>query len=230
MLGVLLQGGISIAQDAASATSGTEIKSILDLIFESLWIMVPLALMSLLTVYLFVERFLTIQAASKMPESFMSKVKEHVQEGDINAAKEVCEAEKTPISRMVLKGITRIGNPLKDIEVAIENNGKVEVNRLERNLSILATISGAAPMLGFLGTVLGMIKAFRVMHLEGRTDIAQMAGGIYEAMITTAAGLIVGLVAYVAYNYLSAVLQKVIHNMEHSAVDFIDLLQEPSKR
>jgi biopolymer transport protein ExbB len=230
MLGVLLQGSLNVAQDASSAASGTEIKSILDLIFESLWIMVPLALMSLLTVYLFVERFLTIQAASKMPESFMSKVKEQVQAGDINGAKEVCESEKTPISRMVLKGITRIGNPLKDIEVAIENNGKVEVNRLERNLSILATISGAAPMLGFLGTVLGMIKAFRVMHLEGRTDIAQMAGGIYEAMITTAAGLIVGLFAYVAYNYLSAVLQKVIHNMEHTAVDFIDLLQEPSKR
>lgn len=228
MLGVLLQG-LNVAHDAAS-TSGTEVKSILDLIFESVWIMAPLVLMSLLTVYLFVERFMTIQAASKMPEVFMSKVTEQVQAGDINGAKEICESEKTPISRMILKGLSRIGNPLKDIEVAIENNGKVEINRLEKNLSILATISGAAPMLGFLGTVLGMIKAFRVMHLEGQTEIAKMAGGIYEAMITTAAGLIVGLVAYVAYNYLSTILQKVIHNMEHTAVDFIDLLQGPSKK
>lgn len=227
MLSILLQG-LSVAESAAENLPDEATKlTLFDLITKGGWIMVPLFLMSFAAIYLFVERLLTIKAASKMSETFMGEIKEKVLAGDIEGAKARCEDEGSPISRMIHKGITRIGNPLKDIEVAIENTGKVEINRLEKNLPVLATIAGAAPTIGFLGTVIGMIQAFIEMDKAKTADVSKMAGGIYEAMITTAAGLIVGLIAYIAYNYLSSVLQKVIHNMEHNSVDFIDLLQEP---
>ncbi|MFT7030606.1 MAG: biopolymer transport protein ExbB [Marinoscillum sp.] len=150
--------------------------------------------------------------------------------GDVAAAKVLCHDTDTPVARMIEKGVSRIGSPLKNIEVSIENIGKVEIYRLEKNLSMLATISGAAPMIGFLGTVTGMIQAFiAIAQEEGAVSPKLLSSGIYEAMVTTAAGLFVGILAYLGYNYLITRVQKLVHNMEFSAIDFVDLLQEPQK-
>ena len=232
MLGILLQG-LTISDSSnvmnEAIPDAAQSLSLWDLILAGGWVMIPLFLMSFAAIYLFVERYLTIRAASKTSNSLLEEVKTKVLNGDVEGAKRACEHDQTPIARMIRKGISRIGNPLKDIEAAIENTGKIEVNRLEKNLSTLATIAGAAPTIGFLGTVLGMIQAFIEMDRAKTADVSQMAGGIYEAMITTAGGLIVGLLAYIAYNYLSSILQKVIHRMEQTSIDFIDLLQEPQK-
>ncbi len=224
MFNILLQGIV----DTQLPVEATEL-TLLDLIFKGGWVMIPLLILSIVSIGLFIERLLTISAAKKMSKTFMDNVKENVLSGNISKARKLCQIENTPIARMIEKGISRIGSPLKDIEVAIENSGKIEVNRLEDNLSTLATIAGAGPMIGFLGTVIGMINSFMVMAQKGGADVAGMAGGIYEAMITTAGGLIVGLIAYMAYNYLTSLLQKIVYNMEYTSIDFIDLLQEPTK-
>jgi biopolymer transport protein ExbB len=179
-------------------------------------------------VYIFVERVLTINKASQTPGNFTDKIRQLVGEGDTGGAKLLCTQTNTPIARMIEKGISRIGSPLKNIEVAIENVGKIEIFKLERRLSTLATISGAAPMLGFLGTVIGMIRAFiAIAQEEGSVSPKLLSSGIYEAMITTAVGLFVGILAYLGYNYLVSQVSKVIHKMEYNSIDFIDLLQEP---
>jgi biopolymer transport protein ExbB len=158
----------------------------------------------------------------------MAKVKGLVLNGDVNGAKLLCAQSDTPIARMIEKGISRIGSPLKNIEASIENVGKIELFKLEKNLSTLATISGAAPMMGFLGTVIGMVKAFiSISQEEGSVSPKLLSDGIYTAMITTVAGLIVGIIAYLAYNFLVTRVQKVVHKMEYTSIDFIDLLQEP---
>lgn len=158
----------------------------------------------------------------------MSKIKELVQKGDINGAKILCAQYDSPVARMIEKGVSRIGSPLKNIEASIENVGKIEVFRLEKNLSVLATIAGAAPMIGFLGTVIGMVSAFiAIAQEEGSVSPKLLADGIYTAMITTVAGLIVGIIAYLAYNFLVTRVSKVVHKMEYSSIEFIDLLQEP---
>lgn len=190
--------------------------------------MVPILLLSFIAIYIFVERVLTLKSASGTPVRFMEKINRLVTGGDINGAKLVCSETDTPIAKMIEKGISRIGSPLKNIEVSIENVGKIEIYKLEKNLSFLATISGAAPMLGFLGTVLGMIQAFiAIAQEEGSVSPKLLSEGIYEAMITTAAGLFVGILAYIGYNYLVTRVQKVIHSMEYTSIDFIDLLQKP---
>ena len=149
--------------------------------------------------------------------------------GNLTEAKQLCQSSENPIARMVEKGISRVGKPMKDITTSIENIGKLEISKLERRLSMLATISGVAPMLGFLGTVLGMVKVFQNMSKEETFEIASLSGGIMEAMITTVGGLIVGIVAYVAYNYLVSKVEKVIHNMEGASIEFIDILEAPGK-
>jgi len=158
----------------------------------------------------------------------MGKVKELVLKGDVNGAKLLCAQNDSPIARMIEKGISRIGSPLKNIEASIENVGRIEIFKLEKNLSTLATISGAAPMMGFLGTVIGMVQAFiAIAQEEGSVSPKLLSSGIYTAMLTTVAGLIVGIIAYLAYNFLVTRVQKIIHKMEYSSLDFIDLLQEP---
>lgn len=190
--------------------------------------MYPIYLLSIVAVYIFVERVLTLRRAAETPPGFIDKIKGLVLSGDIRGAQFVCTQTDTPISKMIEKGISRIGSPLKNIEVSIENVGKIEIYKLEKNLGLLATISGAAPMLGFLGTVLGMIQAFiAIAQEEGSVSPKLLSQGIYEAMITTAAGLFVGILAYLGYNYLVTRVQKVIHSMEYSSIDFIDLLQKP---
>lgn len=232
MLSILLQ--ITTQVDTAIATaegaaSTPESVSLLDLALAGGWAMIPLLLLSAAGLYIFVERYLALKkAAAASSASFVDKIKSMVLAGDINGAKMLCAQTNSPVARMLQKGISRIGHPLKDIEAAIENVGKVEVSALEKGLSSLATVAGAAPMLGFLGTVTGMIQAFiAIAQAEGSVSPKLLSSGIYEAMVTTAAGLIIGLPAYVGYNYLVAKTNKVVHAMEYSAIEFMDLLQEP---
>ncbi|MFY0650650.1 MAG: MotA/TolQ/ExbB proton channel family protein [Cyclobacteriaceae bacterium] len=205
--------------------------SLLELLVKGGYMMLPILLLSITAVYIFVERVMTINKAAKTPDQFLEQIKQQVLNGDISGAKVLCAQTATPIARMIEKGIVRIGNPLKNIEVSIENVGKIEIYKLEKNLSLLASISGAAPMIGFLGTVTGMIQAFiSIAQEEGVVSPKLLSSGIYEAMITTAAGLFVGILAYLGYNFLIARVEKVIHTMEYSTIDFIDLLQEPQSK
>jgi biopolymer transport protein ExbB len=216
-----------IAQITTEVAASESI-SVLDLALKGGWVMLPLALMWIAAIYLFIERLLTINKANLDPEPFMNRVKELVQRNDIQGAKLLCAQSGTPVARMIEKGVSRIGSPLKNIEASIENVGKLEIFKLEKNLSTLATISGAAPMIGFLGTVIGMVQAFiSISQEEGSVSPKLLSNGIYEAMITTVGGLIVGIMAYLAYNYLVTRVAKVIHKMEYTTIDFIDLLQEP---
>jgi biopolymer transport protein ExbB len=202
--------------------------SILELTMAGGPLMIPLVVCSIVAIYIFVERILTINKANVSSDAFMGKIKELVLKGDINGAKILCSQHDTPVARMIEKGVTRIGSPLKNIEASIENVGKIEVFRLEKNLSVLATIAGAAPMIGFLGTVIGMVGAFMaIAQEEGSVSPKLLADGIYTAMVTTVAGLIVGIIAYLGYNFLITRVSKVVHRMEYSSIEFIDLLQEP---
>src|SRR5262245_53881812 len=205
-----------------------ETLSVIDLAIKGGFMMIPIILSSFIAVYVFVERVLTINRANQSPDSFMGRIKEMVLRGDINGAKLLCGQFDSPIARMIEKGVARIGSPLKTIEASIENVAKLELFKLEKNISILATVSGAAPMMGFLGTVIGMVEAFiTIAQEEGSVSPKLLSSGIYTAMITTVAGLIVGIMAYLAYNYLVTRVSKVVHKMEYSSIEFIDLLQEP---
>lgn len=227
---------ISIFQDPLSDFDNMEpvvtsdSVSVLDLLLNGGYMMIPLFLMWMIAIYIFVERMRTLSIASKTPDSFQEQIRSMVITGDIDRARLHCSQTNTPVARMIEKGISRIGHPLKNIEASIENIGKLEIYRLEKNLNLLATISGAAPMLGFLGTVTGMIQAFiAIAQEEGSVSPKLLSSGIYEAMITTAVGLFVGIFAYLGYNYLISKVNKVIHTMESNVIDFIDLLQEPKK-
>jgi biopolymer transport protein ExbB len=219
------------ATDTTANALTSDSVSILDLVMKGGVVMIPIFILSVIAVYIFIERMMIIRKATKSPASFMEKIKGLVLNGDITSARLLCGQTDTPIARMLEKGISRIGSPLKNIEASIENVGKIEIYNLEKNLSVLATISGAAPMIGFLGTVTGMIQAFiAIAQEEGTVSPKLLSSGIYEAMITTAAGLIVGIMAYLAYNYLVAQVQKIIYKMEYTSVEFIDLLQEPDRK
>ncbi len=213
------------ALDSAAAESVT----ILNLLLKGGWVMIPLIILFALSIYIFVERIRVVKRAAKIPEQFMEKIRGLVSRGEISAARILCSQTDSPISRMIEKGVSRIGSPLKSIEAAIENVGKLELYRLEKNLTLLATISGVAPMIGFLGTVTGMIQAFiAIAQEEGNVSPQLLSTGIYEAMITTATGLAVGILAYLGYNYLVSRVNKIVHQMEYISIDFIDLLQEPT--
>ncbi len=204
--------------------------SFLDMAVKGGWIMIPILILSILAVYIFVERFITIQKVAKADNSFINKVKEYIVDGNISEAKAVCYTINTPASRMIEKGIARIGKPLSDVIAAIENVGKLEISKLEKGLPTLATVSGAAPMIGFLGTVMGMIRAFYDMATVegGNINVSVLSNGIYTAMVTTVAGLIVGIVAYLAYNILVAKVEKVIFMLEVNTTEFMDMLNEPA--
>lgn len=222
---------LQITMDTVAVEEVETSVSLMELVFKGGFWMIPIILLSILAIYVFIERLLTIKKASKTPPEFIEKIKRLVGAGEINSARMLCMEENSPVSKMIEKGISRIGSPLKNIEVAIENVGRIEIYNLEKNLSILATISGAAPMIGFLGTVTGMIQAFiAIAQEEGSVSPKLLSSGIYEAMITTASGLLVGIVAYLGYNYLVTRVQKLVHRMEYSSIEFIDLLQEPGKK
>jgi biopolymer transport protein ExbB len=179
-----------------------------------------------MTIYIFVERLLSINKSLKDEKGFMVEVKSLLMNGKVDDARRLCAATNNPAARMVEKGISRIGKPMRDIVSSIENVGKLEIYQLEKRLSFLATTAGVAPMIGFLGTTLGMVKTFNAMKFNG-VEIANLSGGIMEAMVTTIAGLVVGIIAYGAYNYLVARVDKVIHSMEGASIEFLDLLNEP---
>jgi biopolymer transport protein ExbB len=178
--------------------------------------------------YIYFERFFTIRKATKTDSNFMNQIRDYVSNGKIESAKLLCAQVNSPASRLVEKGISRIGKPLEDINTAIENAGRLEIYKLEKNVSVLATIAGAAPMLGFLGTVIGMIVAIhQIANAGGQIDIKMLSDGLYTAMTTTVAGLIVGIIAYIQYNHLVVKTDKVMYEMEAKSVEFLDLLNEP---
>ena len=187
-----------------------------------------LLIMLAAALYIYFERLSAIKAASSVDKDFMNQIKSHVSQGNLEAARLACAQEKSPTARMIETGISRIGKPLDDINKAIENTGSLEIYKLEKNVSILATIAGAGPMIGFLGTVVGMILAFHQMASSGgQAEMGSLASGIYTAMSTTVAGLIVGIIAYIAYNHLVVKTNKVVHEMEAKSVEFLDLLNQP---
>tara|TARA_B110000116_G_scaffold264164_1_gene271630 strand:- start:1158 stop:1763 length:606 start_codon:yes stop_codon:yes gene_type:complete len=198
----------------------------MDLLLKGGFMMIPILLLFITTVYIFIERILVINKESKSPKNFTDEIISRVSNNDINGAKLICSDTNNPIARMITKGLNKINSNLKNIETSIENVGKIEIYNLEKNLSLLATISGAAPMMGFLGTVTGMIQAFiSIAQEEGAVSPKLLSSGIYEAMITTAAGLFVGIIAYLAYNYLVSRVEKLIYRMEYTTIEFIETLQ-----
>ena len=204
--------------------------SIFKLVFDpaSLWIMIPLMLMLIWVIYVFVERWLAISSASKEERNFMNNIRDFIHDGKLDSAVALCKGTDSPLARMIEKGLTRIGKPLNDISTAIENTGQLEVQRLEKKLSSLATISGIAPMIGFLGTVTGMVSAFHAMASNpNNLDISMLASGIYTAMITTVGGLIVGIIAFVLYNVLVSKISQLVNMLEAKSTEFMDLLHEP---
>ena len=201
--------------------------SLIEMAFKGGWIMIPLLLLSIIALYLIGERWWTVRKASKEDPQFMNNIHEYILDGKMAAAQHLCQSQESPAAHMLLKGLERTGKPLEDIQTAIENVGNMEVARLEKGLPMLATIAGGAPMLGFLGTVIGMIQAFYNMSQAGNNvDITLLSGGIYTAMVTTVAGLIVGIIAYFGYNYLSARIGSIMNGLERNAIDFIEVLQK----
>lgn len=224
-------GSDSTSVVAANVASKTEEMSLSfwNLAVKGGWIMIPIALLSVIAVYIFVERYMKIQKAAKSDLSFMNKIKTNILDGKINDAKLICQSIDSPIARMIEKGIMRIGKPLGDVNAAIENVGKLEISKLEKGLPTLATVAGASPMIGFLGTVMGMIRAFYDMATVegGNINVSVLSNGIYTAMVTTVAGLIVGIVGYLAYNILVAKVEKVVFLLEANTTEFMDMLNEP---
>ena len=226
----IVQGGAAVAETVAETATEGGGMDIFSLIWKGGIVMIPIGILGVIAVYLSIERYLTIKKASVLDSQFMGNIKSMVTEGDLKGAQRLCVTNGTPIGLMIDKGLSRIGKPLKDISVAVENVGKLEVYKLEKGMALLATISGAAPMLGFLGTVTGMIRTFNQMQDAGQQITADLlSGGIGEAMMTTVAGLVVGIFAYIAYNLLSSFINKVVYIMEATTVEFLDIMHEPGK-
>lgn len=221
MLFTLLQTDV-----AAVAATQPELEfSLIDMACKGGWLMIPLLLLSIVTIYLFSMKWSTIRKASKVDPAFMQQIKESIETGRISQAQELCRQTNTPTARLVEKGIERLGRPLQDIQTSIENVGNMEVAALEKGLPMLATIAGGAPMIGFLGTVMGMVQAFFNMAQAGSNiDITLLSGGIYTAMVTTVAGLIVGIMAYFGYNLLTNQVSDVVTKMQNTTVEFVDML------
>ncbi|BBM69836.1 MotA/TolQ/ExbB proton channel family protein [Rhodothermus marinus] len=228
---VLLQA-VSLPTDTLSAMAPPATSmSLLDILVQGGWIMIPIGLLSLLTIYLIVERLITVQRAKIDPRQIMDRVRDYVEAGDIRGALAYCEAQDKPITRILRRGLERLGRPISEIRDAVEAAGKYEAFELEKRMDILASIAGIAPMLGFLGTVTGMIEAFQqIQNLQGNVNPSVLAGGIWEALLTTAFGLVVGILALFGHNFLLTRINRLVNDMERSATDFIDLLQEPVPR
>lgn len=229
----MITGVILQIQEGAQIVQGAQEEitlPILDLVIKGGWIMAIIGVLSIVSFYIFFERYFVIGRASKEDKHFMNNIRNFIHDGKLEAARALCMNNDSPIGRMIDKGLSRIGKPLNDISIAIENVGKLEVSRLEKNVAGLATIAGAAPMLGFLGTVIGMVRAFYDMSMAGNNiNIELLSQGIYQAMITTVGGLVVGILAYIFYNILVARIQKVVYSLELTATEFMDVLHEPAK-
>ncbi len=205
--------------------------SLIEMAAKGGWLMIVLLILSIIAIYIFGQKWWLISRAGKVDKNFMKDIRDYIHEGKIKSAIDLCERFDSPIARLVQKGIERIGRPLNDIQTAVENVGNAEVARLEKGLPILATIAGGAPMIGFLGTVIGMVQAFFNMSQAGNNiDITLLSSGIYTAMITTVGGLIVGIVAYFGYNWLTSKISDLVFKMESATMDFMDLLHEPAEK
>ena len=234
MLNFFQQDEVAEAAQAAEPIVEEKTLSLFDLMFSGglggQIIIIILFVLLFAAVYIYIERLFAIKAASKVDKNFMLQIKDSVLNGNIESAKMRCAQSDSPVARLTEKGISRIGSPLEDINTAIENAGRLEVYKLEKNVSILATVAGAAPMIGFLGTVIGMVLAFHELATSsGQAQMGALAEGIYTAMTTTVAGLIVGIIAFVGYNYLVAKIGRVVYQMENDALEFMDLLHQPGK-
>jgi len=215
---------------AAVQTAASEKLTLLDFAIKGGWVMIPIILLSLVAAYIFIERYYVIRKATREDTNFMNRIKDYIHDGKVDAALALCRSTDSPSARMIEKGISRLGRPLQDISTAIENVGKLEISKLERGFPTLATITGAEPMLGFLGTVIGMVQSFYAMAQAGNNiDVSMMSGGIYTALITTVAGLIVGILGYFAYNTLVVRVERVVFNLEATNTEFLDILNEPLK-
>ena len=204
--------------------------SIWDLTMAGGWLMIPLALLAVVSIYIFFERLFAINRANRQDKSFMDRIKDFIHRGDVDQALKLCQDTDTPYSRMIEKGVSRIGRPMNDVLVAIENVGNMEIAKLEKGFNWLATTAAGAPMIGFLGTVIGMVQAFFQLASAGNnSNVSILAGGIYQALVTTVAGLIVGIIALFAYNYLTSRVNKVMNKLEGKTMEFMDLLNEPAK-
>ena len=201
----------------------------IDLLLKGGWVMFPLGFVAFLVLVIFIERYLTIRKVYKDESNLMFQIKQNIHEGRLDSAIALCKNTKSPLARMLEKGLKRIGRPIKDIEGAIENTGKLEVAKLEKNIGVLGIIAGIAPMLGFVGTIIGVITIFHDVSIKGEIEIGTISGGLYTKMITSATGLIIGIVAYVFYHILNMMVEKIILKMETDAIEFIDLLEEPGK-
>ncbi|MEI6764775.1 MAG: MotA/TolQ/ExbB proton channel family protein [Bacteroidota bacterium] len=239
MLGILLQitQPGSVAQDTVAnainqpqvTAPKVEAMSLLDVISKGGIIMIPILLLSIIAIYIFISRYITIRKAGKDESSFMNNIRDLIHEGRVDSALSVCRNTQKPIARMIEKGLMRLGRPLKEIGESVEIVGKFEVYKLEKNLVILAVVAGIAPMFGFIGTILGVIKIFYDISLAGDVSISSVSAGLYTKMVSSAGGLIVGIIAFVFYHWLNIMVDKAVHKMEYNAMEFIDLLQEPSK-
>jgi len=211
-------------------TGGTKEETFLSLAMKGGWVMIPILVLSVIAVYIFVERYFAIKKAQKVDINFMNRIRDYIIDGKIDAAKNLCETADNPVAHMIHKGISRIGRPLNDVNAAIENVGRLEIYKLEQGLPTLASCAGGAPMIGFFGTVIGMVQSFMQMSSAGNNiNVSLLSQGIYTALITTVAGLIVGIFAYFAYNALVAKVEKVVNTLEASTTEFMDLLNEPVK-
>ncbi|WP_452227880.1 MULTISPECIES: MotA/TolQ/ExbB proton channel family protein [unclassified Lacinutrix] len=233
MLNTIMQDAQEGAELLADGESAKKTLSIIELISSGgtagMIIMALLFVLLIVAIYIYFERLFAIKAASQVDANFMNQIKDHVSNGKVDAAQMLCAQQNSPVSRLIGKGISRIGKPLEDINTAIENAGRLEIYGLEKNVSVLATISGAAPMIGFLGTVIGMILSiFEIANSGGSIDIKTLADGLYTAMTTTVGGLIVGIIAYVSYNHLVVKTDKVVYQMEANSLEFLDHLNEPT--
>ncbi|MBW8685047.1 MotA/TolQ/ExbB proton channel family protein [Chitinophaga rhizophila] len=225
----LLQPKADTVATAASAVTADQSIKLLDLLMKGGVLMIPLGILSVIAVFAFVERFLTISKAGKLEDNFMPMIRDHISNGNVSAARSLSKNTNSPIARMIDKGIQRIGKPIENIEKSMENVGKLEIYKMEKNLVILSIIAGIAPMFGFLGTIAGMIQTFFNISITSDITLGAIAGGIYVKMITSATGLIIGLVAFIGYSFLNAQIDKVINKMEGASAEFIDILQEPTK-
>jgi len=227
-----MQNNLTQAADTLGTAAGnTEQLSYFDLAVKGGWVMIPIAILSIVAVYIFIERYMAIRSASKIDVNFMNRIKDYIHDGKIEAAMALCQSTHNPVARMIEKGISRLGRPLSDINAAIQNVGQIEVYKLEKGLTMLGSCASISPMLGFFGTVLGMVKTFMDMSSAGSSiDIGILSKGIYIALITTVGGLMVGIPAYFAYNYLVGRIEEMVNRLEGYTMEFMDLLYEPARK
>ncbi len=228
----ILQGAGTTALNGSArvpAPTLNDSMTVMDILVKGGVMMIPIAILSIVAVYFFIERYTTIRRFVNADKSFMNNIHESVRSGRIDIALDVCRKSTTPIARMIEKGISRIGKPIREVEESIEIAGKFEVYELEKNITILAVIASIAPMFGFLGTIIGVIKIFHDISMTSDVSIGSVSAGLYTKMVTSAAGLTVGVISYIGYHWLKRILNRAIHSLEWSAMNFIELLKEPAK-